>query len=134
MKPDENSPLSSPAHHARIDLYRIILGENSANQKFEVIGVYIHALPSLLPVRVIRAILKDECEPQEIHPLRARCFLISAEKLNAHFLQGVHEASIIPLRSETYGAPPLTVAWHFFTPQDSDGLAAVIKYLQVEPF
>jgi hypothetical protein len=133
MMPVENRSLDSSSPPARIDLFSVILGETGEAKKFEVTAVYIHALASLLPVKVVRAILKDECEPQEIRPLLARCSALVTDKLNLLFLQATREASLKPLRSEIYGTPTQSVTWHFFATTDTDGVAGIIRKLRLDP-
>jgi hypothetical protein len=133
MMPVENLPLDTSPRPARIDLYSVILGETGEAKKFEVTAVYVHTLASMIPVKVIRAMLKDDCDPPEVRPLLSRCFTVATEKLNLLFLQASRDASINPLRSEIYGTQPQPVAWHFFNPADADGLAGVIRKLQVDP-
>ncbi len=127
--PTDQSPSGPPDQQARIDLYVMVVGECGLNQKFEVAAVYVHSLPSFLPVRVVKAILKEEFEPEEISLWLSRRSSSGPEGLGQLFLEKVREAAIIPLRKETYGAPPQAVQWYFFDKKNLDTLAKLIRKL-----
>lgn len=115
------------ATQARMDVYALTIGANSQDKPFEVVAVYLHELPSYLPVPVIKTILKAEFEPEALRLLLSRPFAADAAALNAQFLWRLQEAFLRPLRSETYGAPPRHVLWHFFALSNADSLVDMLR-------
>lgn len=130
MIPVENAGVTPP--NARIDLYRITVGANKEENKFEVLGVYLHTLASFLPANVIKTILKDEFEPEEMRLLLSRRIAAEAERLNSLFLKRAQTASLSPLRSEQYGASPRHVTWHYFAVQSADSLMEILRKLDAK--
>lgn len=129
MMPVENTGVANSS--TRIDLYRITVGANHQDEKLEVLGVYLHTLATFLPVKVIKTILKDEFEPEDMRLLLSRRLDAKTEALDRRLLRQVKDASLSPLRSEKYGAPPQQVIWHFFAVTDADPLMVILRKLEI---
>lgn len=120
-------PLGSSGQNSRIDLFRIVIGEAADNNKFEVAAIYVHTLGYYLPLRIIKLILKEEFEPEDIYLMLSRHLATAADQLNNYFLKQVNAAGLEPLRSECYGTAPQAVTWHFFAPAEMDNLAGIVR-------
>jgi hypothetical protein len=126
MKPTGNATLTAEAR-ARIDLFRVVIGQGADNQPLAVAGVYVHRLPSYLPVSVIQATVKNEFDPADVRFLLSRPLAAEMDTVDAWFLKQAAGAGLTPLRSAVYEAPPKRVKWHFFAATATDPLAVAIR-------